>query len=478
MQRGFETRGQRAEARGSAAVIAVLAVVVLVGLCGAMLMTALRSNDESGSTVDRHQALAAAHAGVAQALVQLMAGGTADVGAPDAPVAFGGGSLWAEGAFDQASSSYTVSSYATVRGETEAVEALLTAPGLDIYDHALFAGNTSGDPLYALKLGGKGGQADLVVGDVYSGGSVAVTGDASVNGAIRATEEITGATGQTGISQPVPDIAAMDYPNTADFNVAQLFGGATYKSDDAGGKAWQLPESSPAHIFRRDPSDRASDISSTIKSDYFLEDPYEPVNVDSGMDGSNAYPISLSGVSGEPGVNGNHKVYFIDGNLWIHNTKTFSFKFEHDEANGVQITFVAKGNIYFSDNLFYDDPQMDGVAFIAMKDSAVKDSGNIYFGDPVFGTLEQMHAFMYAENNFYDKNLSATGSAMVSVYGNMTAGNQVNIQRDFRNQHSKLTVNFDDRISVGDLDMPGLPRTGDLEGGGLSLVAWRRIPHP
>ena len=85
------------------------------------------------------------------------------------------------------------------------------------------------------------------------------------------------------------------------------------------------------------------------------------------------------------------------------------------------------------------------------------DSGNIYFGDPVFGTLEQMHAFMYAENNFYDNNLTPTGSATVTVHGNMTAGNQVPINRDFGQQHSKLTVNFDDRISVGDLDMPGLP---------------------
>jgi hypothetical protein len=201
------------------------------------------------------------------------------------------------------------------------------------------------------------------------------------------------------------------------------------------------------------------------------------VNSDPQSDGAKPYPITLSGISGQPGPNGNNKVYFIDGNLWIHNRNTFSFEIQHDLAAGVQVTFVAKGNIYFSDNVFYQDAQKDGIAFIAMKDSAEADSGNIYFGDPLFGTLEQMHAFMYAENNFIDKNLSATGSAQVAVYGNMTAGNKVDIQRDFKGQHSKLTVNYDGRISSGDLSMPGLPRTADQDDDLLRLAAWRRIPE-
>jgi hypothetical protein len=346
----------------------------------------------------------------------------------------------------------------------------------DIYDHALFAGNTSEDPLYVMKLGGSGLQADRVLGDVYSGGSVAVTGTASVDGTIRAEDEITGASGETGVSQPVPDIAAMNYPTTADYNVAALFSGASYKSNTLGGSAYQVPQKNPAHIFRKNPSDRSADTSGTVKNDYFLEDPYQPMHTDPKSNGSDPCPIVLTGTNGTPGTNANHKVYYIDGNLWVHNKNVFSFQLQHKEPNGVQVTFVAKGNIYFSDNIYYQDNQNDGIAFIAMKDTAVKDSGNIYFGDPVFGTLEVMHAFMYAENNFYDKNLSATGSAQVSVYGNMTAGNQVNINRDYGKQHSKLTVNYDNRISVGDLDMPGLPRTDDEGGAGYTLTAVRRIP--
>jgi hypothetical protein len=460
--------------RGSAAVVALVAVTVLVGLCGAMLMIASRSNSESGAAVDRHQATAVAQAGMSEALLQIAAGNTDEI--TNEPQAFGGGSYAVE--LVEGEGQLVVRSSADVRGEQEVLEALLTGGGSDIYDHALFAGNSSGDPLYKMKLGGAGVQADLVKGDVYSGGGVTVTGNATVTGTIRAEDEITGASGDTGVSQPIPDIAAMNYPVNADYKVANLFAGATYKTDELGGKAWQVAELNPAHIFRRNPSDRTSDTSSTVKNDYFLEDPYEPMTTDSGSSGANACKITLSGLSGEPGPNGNKKVYFIDGNLWVHNMNVFSFKIDHAEANGVQVTFVAKGNIYFSDNVFYDNTSSDGIAFIAMKDSGVADSGNIYFGDPQFGTLEQMHAFMYAENNFIDKNLSASGSAKVTVYGNMTAGNKVDIQRDFGSQHSKLTVNYDGRISSGDLDMPGLPSTDGAGGDEWAFQAMRRGARP
>ena len=109
-----------------------------------------------------------------------------------------------------------------------------------------------------------------------------------------------------------------------------------------------------------------------------------------------------------------------------------------------------------------------------MKDDDVADSGNIYFGDPTFGTLEHMSAFMYAENDFYDNNLDASGSATVTVVGNMSAGNQVAIERDWGSVHSKLTVEFDDRIVAGELDLPGLP-TQSSGGGKYEVLSWREV---
>ncbi|MEQ1894814.1 MAG: hypothetical protein ABL998_19910, partial [Planctomycetota bacterium] len=371
--------------------------------------------------------------------------------------------------------------------QEKAIEVVVEQVQQGVYRNGVFAGNSSNDPSYVMSFSGTGGLGDEVHGDIYSGGSVKVTGSASIDGTIRAFQSVTGkgsSSAETGKKQPIPDLSGMNYASIADVKVASEFstGGAAYKSNSAGGKAWELPESNAAHIFRKNPSDRTSETGGTTKDDYFLEDPYEPVRGDSKSDGSDAYMVSLAGVGGKPGTNSNQKVFYIDGNLWIHNYNTMSLKFA-SQSGGVQVTFVVKGNIYFSDNVYYSDKNYDGVAFVAMKDSAVTDSGNIYFGDPKFGTLERMYAYLYAENNFLDTNLSATGSAMVELYGNMTAGNQVKINRDYSTtvkgktviQHSKLMVDFDERVSNGGLKMPGLPKNTGTESNEFAVLSWREV---
>ena len=44
--------------------------------------------------------------------------------------------------------------------------------------------------------------------------------------------------------------------------------------------------------------------------------------------------------------------------------------------------------------------------------------------------------------------------------------------------HSKLTVNFDDRLSTGALVLPGLPASVDEGVGGMKVVFWREIATP
>lgn len=467
----------RGEQDGSASVIALLVVVTMLGVSGAVLAVSMHGQTERVGVVADEQALYAARAGVAHAVANLTAGDAGAIGDADAPVSFGGGDYWAT-IKANADDTITVMSVGSARGRQHAVEATIQAPVGGIYQNAIFAGNGSADATYTLDLGGKGLQADLVDGDIYSGQDVVLKDQADVTGTIRASGTITGSDGETGSTQPIPDLAGMNYPATADFDVAALFSKATYKSAAAGGSAWQLPEKSPAHIFRKNPSDRTTETASTSKDDYFLEDPYEAVQVDSAKDGSNPYPVTLSGIAGEPGVTSDQKVFYINGNLWLHNKKTYSLGLTQKGGDGVQMTFVVSGNIYFSDSLFYEDPEKDGLAFIAMKDSKVEDSGNIYYGDPVFGTLKQMNAFMYAENNFYDLNLDHTGTTTVTLNGNMTAGNQVEINHDFGTKHTKLSVNFDDRIATGDLELPGLPSASGADPGAYLVVAWRRVALP
>ena len=234
-----------------------------------------------------------------------------------------------------------------------------------------------------------------------------------------------------------------------------------------------VPETSPGHIFRKNPSDRLVECLTTVKDDYFLEDPYEPLAVDPAQDGSDPYRISLVDPTGLEGI---RRVYYIDGNLWVHNRFAYSFMVDSVGAEGAQVTFVVRGNIYYSDNIFLDDPALDGLGFVALKDPAEAQSGNIYFGDPVFGTLEEMHAFMYAENDFYDNALNTLGSKNVVVKGTMAAGNQVAINRNWGTSHSRLEVDYDPRVRNGQLDLPGLPaQTQVLD---FAVVAWMEVsPH-
>ncbi len=454
----------RRAARGSALLAAIFAAIVLAGLGASLISVVHSANVEQNESQDSLQRFYLAEAAARFAEIDLTGDGDGNLGDANNPVVYGNGSYWTE-AIPQPGNTVSVFCYGTYHGSTRAIEAVFRA-GADVFDNAVFAGNSSGDPNYTMHFGGSGGQADHVHGDIYSGGDVEFVGDSGITGMPRATGTITGAPGESGVTQQNPDLAAMNYDTTADVMVASEFAShSTFASNAAGGKADQVPEDNAAHIFRKNPTDRSSETSSTAKDDYFLEDPYEPVNSDSKQDGSDPYVITLGGAAG---ADGNNKVYYIDGNLWIHNRITYSFQLQ--AAAALAITIVVRGNIYISDNLFYGDENKDALALIAMADPSVSDSGNIYFGDPAFGTLKSMSAYMYAEHDFLDNNLDATGSATVELNGIMSAGNHVSINRDFGGQHSRLTVNFDDRVARDAVSLPGLPSTASDT---LSFLAWR-----
>ncbi|MFN0244251.1 MAG: hypothetical protein ACKVWV_15285 [Planctomycetota bacterium] len=456
--------------------MALIATLMLAGMAGAMLAVGSASKEEHLAAADHMKALYVAEAGLSEGIAAVTNGVVPALGDAANPVAFSSGSYW--GTLDVVDDITTVTVFGTSAGLSRGVEAVIEQTSDGIYSSALFAGNSSGDPTYSMKFGGTGTQADKVVGNVYSGGSVAIAGDSAITGTVRASGTISGGTGETGITQPIPDLVGMNYAVNNDIDVKAAFASAPQVTNSTyGGKAGQLPESNPAHIFRKNPNDRTAQTSTTTKDDYFLEDVYEPLSSSSAINAAAGSHITISGLGGEPGANGNGLVYFIDGNLWIHNNKAFSFTLWNAQDQPIKVTFVVKGNIYISDNIFYDNPTKDGLALIAMKDSSVANSGNIYFGDPSFGTLEYMQAFMYAENNFYDNNLSASGSAKVTVVGNMTAGNQVKINRDYGSQHSKLTVNFDSRIWDGALTLPGLPSQSGADPTWV-VQSWREVSVP
>jgi hypothetical protein len=473
---------------GSALLPSLVAVLVLAAFSGVVFRVGLSVSNEVGRAGREMRALYLAEAGLGEALLVVAEAVRAGDDAPGehgtraAPVLTQSGGFWAR-IQDNGDDTYTVVSTGEVNGATRSIEGVLRHVGGSVFDHAVFAGNTSGDPDYTLRFGGAGSQRDEVRGNVFSAGDVLVDGDARVDGDVAAGGTITGTSGTEGVSRPLPDIAGMDYATNHDVDVAAAFAAqGVARSNALGGTALELPESDPAHIFRKNPSDRLTETSATAKDDYFLEDPYMPVTDFTAFNGRQGHSISLAGVNGKPGSSGNGLVYYVDGNLWVHNKPFGRLRFLSESGHGTQVTFVVKGNVYFSDDVLLEDDRRDAVAFIAIKDAAQPDSGNVYLGDPRYGTIDRMQTYLYAEHDFLDNNLAADGSKIVELFGNMTAGNHVAIQRDFAKAdgtvaHSKLSVFFDDRLSKGEVTLPGIPRV-EAGIGGFELAFWREVADP
>jgi len=279
-------------------------------------------------------------------------------------------------------------------------------------------------------------------------------------------------------------------------------------SSDYGSKIAITDSSKPEHIFIRNPPRSGSTYSGGAKiydrsysyvyddsghrvDDYFLEDPTDPtynssVSGDS-IDGTTFTAPMYINVK----ENGNVRLYYVDGNVYIHHPRVYSMRFRQP---GTRITIVAKGNITLSDEFYYNagydhnlgrsdldstivnDPS-DALCFIALKNPDCEDSGNIYIGDSQFGTGGSIHAMLYAENNFVDKNLDTSGQPFISIFGNMSAGNQIRLNRtnSGSSNRTRLDVTLDERVREGRIIVPGLPHP---VGGDRSIqvdTAWKML---
>jgi hypothetical protein len=263
----------------------------------------------------------------------------------------------------------------------------------------------------------------------------------------------------------------------------------------------------PEHIFVRNPP-RSGSVSSGGKTiygrtytpvtnsanqrvdDYFLEDPSDTtyntsVSADS-IDGSAQTAPMYLNVRSEA----NSKVYYVDGNLYIHHPQVYSMRFRQP---GTLITIVASGNITISDEFYYNadyaanltpstmnstvaNNPKDSLCLIALKNPACTNSGNIYIGDAQFGTGGSIHAMLYAENDFVDNNLNTASQPYISIFGNMTAGNQVRLNRPASGSRTRLDVTLDERIRNGELIAPGLPHPVGAQRSIIIDTAWHKVP--
>jgi hypothetical protein len=312
-------------------------------------------------------------------------------------------------------------------------------------------------------------------GDAEATGNISVLGSASVSGATNPDQE-----------EPAPvDLAAMDYANNNTYNVAQIFQGAGITSG-------YLPSGNPLrNVFMKNPSDRATECSSTSGDDFF----FEP---------SSGFVTGTEKTGQTPLHAGDNRVYYVDGDVWVHSPQTYGFKMDG------KVTIVATGDIHISDNIQYKDVNslLGLVALGKYNGSGQRVSGgNIYFGDPRFGTMYTVGAMMFAANDFLFNTdavsrRSSEPTTGFTVNGCFAAMNQVLVDRDWytkRTQnpvthrwsdeprpahyntttgqwldaetgtvltssesatmrHYQMIVNYDDRVRNQETRPPGLPR--------------------
>jgi len=265
----------------------------------------------------------------------------------------------------------------------------------------------------------------------------------------------------------------------------------------------------PAHIFVHNPpiglngysmSDgvaiynrvytKSYDIYGQPIDDFFLEDPTDPTyNTEGYMPDAIDGTVHTAPMYVDVNSTDNSKLYFVDGNLYLHSPWAYSLRFREP---GTRITVVAKGNITISDEFFYNasyDPALlpedmnstvveeplDALCLIAITNAAATNSGNVYIGDSQFGSGGSIHAMLYAENDFLDNNLDTTDQAFISVFGNMSAGDEVSINRSgaFR---TRLDISLDQRIADGEIVAPGLPHPRGLQRSINVNTAWGLQP--
>ena len=332
-----------------------------------------------------------------------------------------------------------------VQGATQRVqvEYQYLAPS---FNHALFAANASSNTWY-FTLRGIGNPAvvsgheingkDVIMGDVFINGNVALyeqsmisngiapntyllRGDVTATGSIALSNSasVLGTRYQYQTNQPVPNVNLMNYASNNTWNVAREF-------QNAGVSSGSLPSGHPLrNIVVKNPSNRAAQNNSTPGVDDFYFEPQSSYYDNTGGSKGASTPLNL----------GTRTVYYVDGHVWFNNLSVYGFK-----VSGTA-TIASTRDIHISDNLKYASTNaLLGLIAAGTYNSSGQrtDGGNVYFGDPEYGTMYTADAFMFAANNFLYNASSSNPSLQMEpdtgfqVYGNYAAMNQIRVYRDW-----------------------------------------------
>ena len=375
------------------------------------------------------------------------------------------------------------------------------------FENAIYAMNSAGG-FWAFQLRGTGnpkssggketGGKDKVNGNIFVDGDAFLYEESSVNqapppnkwnlhGDVGATGNINvlGSASISGEKNPnaeepeLIDVRAMDYANNNTHNVAQIFKDV---------KSGYLPSGNPLrNVFVKNPSDRTAECGTTTGDDFF----FEP---------STGFVLGKEKEGKTPLNAGTDRVYYVDGDVWVHSKATYGFKMDG------KVTIVATGNIHICDNIEYaNKDSLLGLVAVGKYNSSGQrvSGGDIFFGDPRYGTMYTIAGLMFAANDFLFNSDTVTREAAepttgFTINGSYAAMGRVTVERDWYTKgsgptaaerpahydsavgqwkdsltgtalssteissirHYQMIVNYDDRVRNPETCPPGLPRGG------------------
>ena len=512
--------------KGIVLVAVAVFTVVLVILGFSVLIVASNEIILTHKSIDRTKAFYLAEAGVAVLTSNLTYGINGDIG----ETALGEGSYYVD--VNAADDPPFAIATGTADGQERRIKVTVSflAPP---FECGIYAGGMGGTP-WTLILRGQGdpclvyssgtpvgnyGGRDIINGNIFVDGNVAMFQQSSVNpapypndyeldGDVDATGDIdqydsayiAGEANDHAPAYSYPDLLGMNYAVNNTHNVGQIFA-------DEGITQGKLPYGHELRdVFQINPSGMTAECATTSGNDYFL-------TPSSGLIGGSwdTAPTPLDV--------GENRVYYVDGDVWVHSKSTFGFTLTG------KVTIVATGDIHISDNLEYaDSSSMLGLVALGRYDSntgTLTSGGNVIFGDPTYGTMYQASAMMFAANDFiYNSTAIGTFSAEPEsgfiINGSLAALNHVSIERDWYTRssvwngwkyvderrparydpvadkwydsgtgveltstqigtikHYQMIINYDDRVRSRDTQPPGLPRgIGYIFGG---ITHWEEL---
>ncbi len=453
-----------------------MTIAALVAVATAGVVVAIARRDPDLPITERGQkARAIAEAALSTKISRMVAGDYSDFGASDRGVALAGGTAWvAVENFDVRRELFRLTAQATFGNETQVVEAVLRPLADPAAPCAVYAGDASNDPGYVLAFGGEGSAADSVEGDVYSGRDLAVRSGARVRGALRARGRIEGAEGEFPVTRAGPDFPAIlrgRHPSehARTFQVDTLFSGATLESDPWGGRAWQVPRDNPAHVLRKNPSDREELCRTTAGDDWFLEEPCGSSRA-AAPDADGAAWIDLPDADGSGSARG--VVFVIDGDLWITNRSLRALRFGRPGGARASVAFVVRGDVHLGADVVDPDGRGDAIALVALRREGREESGDIRIGGELANPVEHVDALLFAERDIRREAEPRPPQSLV-VRGALVAGNQILLGSE--SPHVRLAVRGGEGATAA--ARAGLPIPQERISA-FTVLSWRALGAP